>query len=111
MIKLFLLLVLLSFLALSVTKTQVFANRTKQMCHQAGTNNNCNNNSNTNNNTNSQSQSQTQNNNQNVTISFANLPTIAPAPVAVSLPSTGTSPFIFSLFGIIPLGFILRKFA
>lgn len=72
-------------------------------------NSNCNSNNNSNNN--SQSQSQTQNNNQNVTISLANNPTVAPAPVATALPSTGTSPWVYVSFSLLPLGIFLRKFA
>lgn len=83
-------------------------------------NNNNNTNSNTNNNNNSQSQSQDQNNNQNVNVSIAAYASSLPqqqvmvqaAPTTSSLPSTG-SPFdqTISLFSLIPLGGIIRKFS
>lgn len=82
-------------------------------------NNNNNNNNNQNNNNNNQSQSQTQNNNQNVNISFAAYAPspaqqqviVQSAPNSSSLPSTG-SPFdqTLSLFSLIPVGSLLRKF-
>ncbi len=79
-------------------------------------NNNCNNNNNTNNNSNSQSQDQTQNNNQNVNVTVNNnnntQTVLAASTTPTQLPSTGADATVWmSLFGLIPAGFGIRKFA
>lgn len=77
-------------------------------------NNNCNNNNNNNDNNNQQSQDQTQNNNQdvNVTVNNNNTTQVLAAETPTKLPSTGADASVWmSLFGLIPAGFGIRKFA